>query len=113
MERRGQLRFEEMIQSTVVRVLIEVFGETGASFIYVHLRRRGGLEKERISREMGKFSEGVMDMLGSGGLVLLNRIVEELAARVGVEIPKGLDLNFEEKLNIIATVHSGVMESNH
>lgn len=108
----SQLSFEELVLSTVIRVLTELFGETGASFIYSHLRCRGGLEKERIPREIGKFREEIVGILGSGGLALLNRIVEELAAEVGVEAPRGPGLKFEEKLNILGMSYAGVTASN-
>ncbi|MCW3991863.1 MAG: hypothetical protein NWE79_04085 [Candidatus Bathyarchaeota archaeon] len=52
------------------------------------------------------------ELLGSGGLALLERIVEELAAEVGVEAPRGSDLKFEEKLNIIGMSCSGIKMLN-
>lgn len=108
---RGQLSFEELILTTVVRVLTELFGETGASFISNYLRRHG-LEIERVPSDMGKFQEKMTEMLGSGGLALLERIVKELAAEVGVEAPRGSDLKFEEKLNIIGMSYSGIKTLN-
>ncbi|RLI06973.1 hypothetical protein DRO42_08765 [Candidatus Bathyarchaeota archaeon] len=98
---RDQYSFEELVLSTVARVLVEVFGETGASFIYSHLRRRAGLEKERIPWETRRFREGIVEMLGSGGIALLNRIIEKLAAEIDGEPPRGRDLRFEDKLRIL------------
>lgn len=83
------------------RVLTEVLGETGASFIFNHLKQRRSLEKERIPMEIEKFRNVIVEMLGSGGLVLLNRIVEELAAELGVEAPRYGNLRFEEKLEVL------------
>jgi len=40
-------------------------------------------------------------MLGTGGLALLNRIVGELAAEVDAEPPRGPDIGFEGKVNIL------------
>lgn len=73
---QGQRRsFEELISAAVEQVFTEVFGETGRAFIF-NSRRRKGLEKERIPEEIEKFSEEPVGMLGSGGLMLLNRILE-------------------------------------
>lgn len=107
----GQKNFEELVLSTVVRVLREIFGEAGASFIYSYLRRSVGLEKERIPREIEKFRTEIMGMLGCGGLVVLNRNVEELAAELGVEAPRDVELRFEDKLNILGESYSEITAS--
>jgi len=50
---RGRLKFDELILRTVVRVLNEVLGEAGASFLFGYLSRHGDLERERIPGELG------------------------------------------------------------
>lgn len=60
----------------MIRVFREIFSETSASFIHSHLRRQVSLEKERIPMEIEKFRLEITEMLGSGGLTVINRIVE-------------------------------------
>jgi len=79
----------------VEQVFTEVFGETGRAFIF-NSRRRKGLEKERIPEEIEKFSEEPVGMLGSGGLMLLNRILDKLTADLGAKTPRDAHLGFEE-----------------
>jgi len=98
---RGRLKFDELILRTVVRVLNEILGEAGASFLFGYLSRHGDLERERIPGELGKFREEIVEMLGTGGLALLNRIVGELAAEVDAEPPRGPDIGFEGKVSIL------------
>lgn len=59
---------------TVDEVLERVLGEVGAGAVYGMLRVRFGLDRESIPVRMKYFRESLVELLGSGGEVLLKLI---------------------------------------
>ena len=67
---------------------------------------------ERIQVEIDKFRLEITEMFGSGGLVVINRIVNELAVEHVVEASRDAELRFEDKLIILSKSYSGITGSN-
>ena len=82
------------------QVLIDVLGETGASFLFCKLRRRHGLDKRTIPKRVEEFGNGVVELLGSGGEAILKMIVDGVAEELGTRAPRGRGIKFEAKLRI-------------
>ena len=59
---------------TVDEVFERVLGEVGAGAVYVMLRVRFGLDKASIPGRMKYFRESLVELLDSGGEVLLKMI---------------------------------------
>ncbi len=59
---------------TVDEVLDRVLGEVGTAAVYDMLRVRFGLDKASIPGRMEYFRESLVELLGSGGEVLLRMI---------------------------------------
>ena len=59
---------------TVDKVLERVLGEVGACAVYGMLRVRFGLDRASIPCRMEYFRESLVELLGSGGEVLLRMI---------------------------------------
>ena len=59
---------------TVDEVLERVLGEVGAGAVYGMLRVRFGLNRASIPSRMEYFRESLVELLGSGGEVLLRMI---------------------------------------
>ena len=97
--------------TTIDRVLKEVLGDAGASFLYSQLRRRHGLKTETIYRQIKPFREGMIELLGSGGEAILNMIVDGVAEELSVKAPKGAGMNFEERLRTLSERHLELISS--
>ena len=59
---------------TVDEVLERVLGEVGAGAVYCMLRVRFGLDRASIPGRVEYFRESLVELLGSGGEVLLKMI---------------------------------------
>jgi hypothetical protein len=59
---------------TVDKVLERVLGEVGTGAVYGMLQSRFGLDKASIPARMDYFRESLVELLGSGGEVLLRMI---------------------------------------
>ena len=68
------LGLESRLIETVDEVLERVLGEVGASAVYGMLQARFGLDRASIPVRMEYFRESLVELLGSGGEVLLRMI---------------------------------------
>lgn len=96
---------DEVLSKTVNQVFTDVLGETGASFVYCQLRRRHGLERGAIPRQIEPFAEGLIELLGSGGEAILNMIVDGVAEELGVRAPRDRRLKFGARIRMICEGH--------
>jgi len=62
---------------TIDEVLNRILGEVGACAVYSSLQIRFGLDKASIPFRMDYFRESLVELLGSGGEVLLSQIDEK------------------------------------
>ena len=97
----GESAFGDILVGAVNRVFNEAFGEVGASFIYRQLLLRHGLDRGAIPLRIGAFSEGLVELLGSGGEAVLNMIVDGVAKSLSVRAPRGKRLEFEARLRAL------------
>ncbi len=98
---------DEVLLRTVDQVFTDVLGDTGASFVYCQLRRRHGLKKGAIPRQIEPFAECLIELLGSGGEAILNMIVDGVAEELGVRAPRDRGLKFGARLRIICECYAG------
>lgn len=66
--------FDSPLIETVDEVLERVLGEVGTGAVYDMLRVRFGLDKASIPVRIEYFRESLVELLGSGGEVLLRMI---------------------------------------
>ena len=93
--------FGDILVGAVNKIFNKVFGESGASFIYRQLLLRHSLDREAIPLRIGAFSEGLVELFGSGGEAILNMIVDGVAKSLSVRAPRGKRLEFEARLRAL------------
>lgn len=96
-----EFSLDKVLLKNVNRVFTDVLGETGASFVYCQLRRRHGLERGAIPRQIEPFGECLIELLGSGGEAILNMIVDGVAEELGVRAPRDRRLKFGARIRMI------------
>jgi len=84
------VNFEKTLLRAVDDGLL-LLGETPRKAIYYHLDEKFQLERENIPEEIEKFARALNAIFGSGADVIEKFIVKELY--------RGLNFNFEEKMN--------------
>lgn len=68
---------------------------------------------ERIQVEIDKFRLEITEMFVSDGLVVINRIVHELAVEHVIEASRDTELRFEDKLIIFSEGYSMITVFNN
>ncbi|UCF58656.1 MAG: hypothetical protein JSV15_06240 [Candidatus Bathyarchaeota archaeon] len=84
------MNFEKTLLRAVDDGLL-LLGETPRKAIYYHLGENLHLERENIPEEIEKFARALNAIFGSGAGLIEKFIVKELY--------RGLNFNFEEKMN--------------
>ncbi|MGD2201163.1 MAG: hypothetical protein PVJ38_06005 [Candidatus Bathyarchaeota archaeon] len=93
------LDFDNLLLSTVKRVFVDVLGNTGSQYIFSKLESQYDLEVRAIPREIERFVEALVELLGTGGGAILSIVIKEIADELHVNPPQ--EGRVEEQFQIL------------
>ena len=88
--------FDRVFLVVVDDVFCQVFGETIAETILLHLERNKGLKWEEIPRNIEEFSSNLTGLLGSSAHTLERLVIKLLCSRLQLEYDAKQRLNFAD-----------------
>jgi len=77
--------FDDVIIETVDIVLIDIFGGAGANIIKQQLKARYHLDFNVNPLNKQHFNIGIIDLLGSGGDMVLSTIIQYISEDLGLD----------------------------
>ena len=78
--------FDDVIIETVDIVLIDIFGGAGANIIKQQLKARYLLDFNVNPLNKQRFNIGIIDLLGSGGDMVLRTIIQYMSEDLGLDL---------------------------
>ena len=74
-----------LLLETIGDVLRQVFGENSAKILLRHVKKSSSLKWEEIPKRAQVFSDALRNILGSGGVIIEDLILETLYSKLELE----------------------------
>jgi PAS domain S-box-containing protein len=102
--------FDNKLLTVLDDVLKGVFGEETAKTILRHIEKNKSLRREDIPSRIDDFSLGLAELLGQGGRVLENQVINLLCSTLGMEYAGKKETEFAEGLRRVRDKFEGTQE---
>jgi len=78
--------FDDFLSDGIIAVLNNTFGMTGSGVLFCHLRDWYGVDCSVKPLDLSAFEVSIVDLLGSGGEMVLRNLVRFLSKSIDVEL---------------------------
>lgn len=78
--------FDDFLSDGIIAVLNDTFGMTGSGVLFYHLRDWYGVDYSVKPLDLSAFEVSIVDLLGSGGEMVLRNLVHFLSKSIDVEL---------------------------